>query len=364
MQRDAVEAGFDLKDASAWNVLFDGTRPVFCDLLSFTPLRMRRWWAFGQFARHFLLPLLVARRRGVHGHQAFRVWRDGMPPDVARSLIGPGRFLTRYWPLMAGKFDQPEARSAALEASRERQDAAAIARFRAGLHGGAEWMPAGCRPRPRASGASTWSGYASERQHYDDASVARKRALIGEWLARLQPGWVADFGCNSGEFSRIALEHDAQVVAIDGDHDALEQAFVAGDGCTGLHPVVATIDDLLGGRGWAGAEFAGLAQRLEQRFDVVMMLALIHHLAIAAAVPFDAVATFAARCTRRWLIVELIDESDSQLSLLCEQHQRQSSEFTRPRQREAFQRAGFRLELEIELPVGTRSLALLSLSHG
>ncbi len=36
LQKEAVETGFDLKDASAWNVLFRGTDPIFCDLLSFS----------------------------------------------------------------------------------------------------------------------------------------------------------------------------------------------------------------------------------------------------------------------------------------------------------------------------------------
>ena len=32
---EALENDWILKDASAWNVLFDGGRPVFCDILSF-----------------------------------------------------------------------------------------------------------------------------------------------------------------------------------------------------------------------------------------------------------------------------------------------------------------------------------------
>ena len=76
LQCAAVDHGFDLKDASAWNVIFDGTRPVFCDLLSFTSLAYRQWWAFGQFSRHFLLPLLASHRVGFRAGESFLVWRD------------------------------------------------------------------------------------------------------------------------------------------------------------------------------------------------------------------------------------------------------------------------------------------------
>ncbi|QEL54994.1 hypothetical protein [Chromobacterium paludis] len=35
INRDLAENGWELKDASAWNILFQGCQPVFCDHLSF-----------------------------------------------------------------------------------------------------------------------------------------------------------------------------------------------------------------------------------------------------------------------------------------------------------------------------------------
>jgi hypothetical protein len=53
--------GLGLKDASPYNVLFRGPRPVFVDLLSFEPRDAAdpTWLPFAQFVRTFLLPLLV-----------------------------------------------------------------------------------------------------------------------------------------------------------------------------------------------------------------------------------------------------------------------------------------------------------------
>ena len=58
--REAVSAGFLLKDATPLNILFDGPRPVFVDVLSFDPRDSSNpiWLAQGQFVRTFLLPLL------------------------------------------------------------------------------------------------------------------------------------------------------------------------------------------------------------------------------------------------------------------------------------------------------------------
>jgi len=356
LQAEAVERGFDLKDASAWNILFDGARPLFCDLLSFGTLQNRPWWAAGQFARHFLLPLLLSRDAGLHASQAFRVWRDGVPPESARAMLGVSRFLTRYWPLMA------RAGSGGEDAVRDRElasvSAADIGRHRRSLHTSLQWMLNGVRPALQHE-STTWSSYEEQRGHYNDASLEFKRRQVDEWLQRLQPSWVADLGCNAGEFSSIARLLGAEVIALDADHGAVQRLYRRLGGRSGIHPIFAQLDDLGQGRGWAGVEVPGLAARLDGSVDVVMMLALIHHLAVSAAVRLPQIGQFAYNCTRQWAIVEWLDSSDPLLRRLCVERQRDSSEFSIQRQRDAFVDAGFVVEATSSLPNSSRVLALL-----
>lgn len=359
LQREAVDAGHDLKDASAWNVIFDGTQPVFCDLLSFVPLRDRRWWAMGQYVRHFLLPLLLSRERGMRSFQSFAVWRDGVPPPVARRLIGPAIFVTRYGPLFFGQTGSAAGVHSAMQSLPE-VSAGAAAPFRRGLHTALEWMLAGLVPA--ASGRRStpgWSGYEEDRPHYAGQSLNKKRSTIDEWLARIRPEWVADFGCNKGEFSRMAAERGTHVVALDADHESIQQLYRTSPPHLRLYPIIAQLDDIGSGRGWAGIEHAGLAQRLQDRFDIVMMLALVHHLAIGASIPLAALAAFARTCTREWVIVEFIDEADPQLMSLCAQRRRRTNEFSLARQQAAFVDAGFQVEAEVDLFPAKRSIALL-----
>jgi len=358
LQQEAVAEGFDLKDASAWNVLFDGGRPLFCDLLSFAPLEARKWWAAGQFSRHFVLPLLLAQRRGLRGHQSFLVWRDGVPPATAREMFGTRRFLTKYWPLMADGSGGVHADTGDFAPSVDR---ASAQRFRDGLHASLTWMLEGVKPRSAGAPSpdAPWAGYVDQRAHYDSQNLVTKRVTVDQWLRLAAPAWVADLGCNTGEFSRIAAEQGANVVAIDADHDCIDRLFRSAGAASRLHCVVATLDDLGNGRGWAGGEFSGLAQRMTQHFDLVMMLALIHHLAIGASIPLPDVARFAARCTRDWVIVEFIDVADPQLASLCAQRQREPADFGIDRQRAAFVEAGFVLEAEVTLAPAHRVLALL-----
>ncbi len=100
ISRQILSVGLELKDASSWNVIFQGNRPVFCDHLSFQPIDKPQWWALGQFTRHFLLPQAASALRGFKPHQIFSAFRDGIHPHTARHLFGLRRYLTRYWPLM------------------------------------------------------------------------------------------------------------------------------------------------------------------------------------------------------------------------------------------------------------------------
>lgn len=357
LQKAAVAEGYDLKDASAWNVIFEGCHPVFCDLLSFEPLHDRRWWAMGQYARHFLLPLLVSRKRRMRAHQTFTAWRDGLSTEMARGLLGRGVYVSRHATLfLGGSIKCGESVNQPPDADGARH----IRRFRDGLHGALDWMLAGVAPRTQREGTgSAWSAYEGDRPHYGGESLALKRSWVANWLALLRPEWVVDMGCNQGEFSRMALAVGANVVAVDADHDSIQRLYLANGGSDRLYPVIAQLDDVSAGRGWAGVEHPGLAPRLGGRFDLVMMLALVHHLAIGAAIPLDEVAKFARGCTRGWVIVEFLHETDPQLLSLCVQRRRAPEEFSLDRQREAFLAAGFILEAEIDLSPARRSLALL-----
>ena len=359
IQQQATAAGFDLKDASAWNILFAGTQPMFCDLLSFQAHTREKWWAAGQFARHFIVPLWLAQQRGLHAMDSFKCWRDGVDPQQACALLGVKRYLHRCWPLVAGAAGTAvadNAPAAALPSER-------IRAFRARLYASMRWMLDGVRPKAgRAADASLWSGYMGDRGHYPASSLTEKQQQVHDWLAQLTPDWVVDIGCNTGEFSVMALDAGAQVIAIDADHACIERLDLAHLGQPRLHPVVAAADDLGGGRGWAGTEQPGLPARLAGSVDLVLMLAVLHHLAVGASVPLLQIARFAKACTRRWLIVEWIHPEDPQLALLARQRCREPGEFSLQRQRQAFVDAGFVVAGELSLAPASRTLALLKIA--
>jgi len=349
--RAVLPAGHDLKDASAWNIVFRGTTPVFCDHLSFEPIVAREWWAFGQFVRHFVLPLGVAKLKGIHAYRAFQLARDGLAPALARELMGGRRFLSRYWPLVVDYRPRaPGARASSTgdpTAFRER-----IYRY-----------CANAARAPNARRASHWSKYADERSHYSSGASRFKEQTVERWLGALRPAWVTDLGCNTGEYALLAQRCGAAVVvAVDYDHDCIEALFEGASG-TVVHPVIADLGDLPGGRGWMGTETPGLMTRLAGRADVVICLALVHHLAVSESIPLAEIARLLAHLSKAHAVVEIIGEDDPMLVTLAAQRQRDPHEFAPRRQLDALAEF-FTVEADEAIPETKRRIVLLRRRNG
>ena len=66
IQKFALENGFSLKDASAFNVTFHKGEMVFIDTFSFDFYTENQpWRAYKQFISHFFGPLLLAKYNGL-----------------------------------------------------------------------------------------------------------------------------------------------------------------------------------------------------------------------------------------------------------------------------------------------------------
>lgn len=347
ISRDIRSEGHELKDAAAWNVIFHGNRPIFCDHLSFQPITTPQWWAFGQFTRHFLLPLAVSQHRGLKPHQSYSTYRDGIQPDTARKLLGVHRYLTRYWPLMLGSKNEAKQTTQAPQKDGKQ--------LHESLYGFCQFLLNGGKPE---QANSHWADYTDTRHHYTDAASADKYQKVGEWLENTKPAWVVDLGCNTGEFTTLAARGGADVISIDLDHDSIQKLVLSQSNATNIHPLVTNLGDMVGGRGWCGDEFPSLMTRLHQKADMVMMLALTHHLAISEGVYLQKIAQMAAHITREFAIVEMLDETDPMVQHLCSQRKRNPQDFSVSAQVAAFGQY-FTTIASYAIPNTLRTLCLL-----
>jgi hypothetical protein len=312
IQRRALEFGMALKDASAYNIQFRGSRPVLIDTLSFEKINEGQpWVAYRQFCQHFLAPLVMMARRDVRLSQLLRVYIDGIPLDLASEVL-PWRTRFSYSLLSHIHLHAKSQKHYA-----DRQPSEWVKRRKMShlaYLGLLDNLESTVRKLTWALPSTEWSDYYEGTNYSDDAFEEKKR-LVGEYLRAIKPSVVWDLGANTGVFSRIASGMGIQTVSFDIDPVAVEKNYreCVRVGETGLLPLLIDLANPSPGMGWANSERMTLSERGPA--DAVIALALIHHLAISNNLPFERIASYFSRLCRV-LVIEFVPKSDSQVQRL------------------------------------------------
>jgi hypothetical protein len=309
IQQRALARGLSLKDASAYNIQFLRGRPLLIDSLSFEIYREGDpWVAYRQFCQHFLAPLALMSRRDIRLGALLRLYVDGVPLEMAVGLL-PWKARLNFGLLTHLYLHATSQRRFAGAEVRAAQGSRRVSRNGfLGLIDNLRRTVAGLRWNP---GRTAWAEY--ETMHnYSPAGLEDKRRLVAQALARARPASVWDLGANTGAFSRLASERGIPTLAFDVDPSAVEANYraVRANGETTLLPLLIDLTNPSPAQGWHHAERMALVQR--GPVDAVMALALVHHLAIGNNVPLPQVAAFFADLGR-WVIIEFIPKSDSQV---------------------------------------------------
>lgn len=308
---ELLEEGLGLKDATPSNVLFRGPRPVFIDILSIEkrdPLDPI-WLADAQFARTFLIPLLLNRRTGYPIHELFMFHRDGLTPGETVNRLPR---LRRWFPPDLGLVTLP-ARAEHLSGdnlyqSRRARDAGE-ARFI--LSHRLQALRKNLVRLAPVAGASAWSNYETACPSYSQEQQNVKRGFVEDALREIKPSRTLDVGSNTGEFSLMAAAAGSSVVAIDSDSEAVAALWRAATAAgADILPLVVDFARPTPAAGWRCQEHAGFPERCDGFFDCALLLAITHHLMVTDQIPLDQIFAAAASLTTRWLIVEYIGPAD------------------------------------------------------
>jgi len=157
-------------------------------------------------------------------------------------------------------------------------------------------------------------------------------------------------------FSRELSRRGVETTASDIDPAAVEQDYLAvkANGEQHILPLVIDLTNPSPALGWAHHERESLLER--GPVDLVMALALIHHLAISNNVPLPSVAQFFASAGK-WAIVEFVPKSDSQVKRLLATRKDIFDKYTEEGFEEAF--AGyFTIAEKTPIPGSERTLYL------
>jgi hypothetical protein len=266
------EAGLTLGPVPPTSIQFLGASPQLLDFGALRPL------SNGELAR----ALLAMRGAYILPVVICCLGRSGL---LRRALRSP-------FPLRESDF--PEASSLMTEfrtPARSGDDAADTLREYAAI---LQALPA---TRP----TSGWLSY------YERAAVlgTRKEEALEYALGALKPLTVLDLGSNCGRYSCLAAARGARVTAVDRDEACVTALFSTAERAgTEILPLVLDLVDPTPAYGPSPAPFPSAAARLKS--EMVLALALTHHLLLSRAFSMRGLATLLHELTGRWLVVEFV----------------------------------------------------------
>ncbi|MBN9660694.1 MAG: class I SAM-dependent methyltransferase [Acidobacteria bacterium] len=319
----ALRSGASLKDATPYNILFEGAKPVFVDALSLEPRSPGNpiWLALTQFQRTFLYPLAAAATCGIPLTTSIGLNREGPEPEHMTAWAGPVR---RWLPPILGLATLPSLLNRAArvqEQSFYRQDhttspekarfilGRAITRLRAKLDRFQQVRPT----------ATRWTDYQGDACHYSSGDLETKDHFVRNALSGLPPASrVLDVGANLGRYSELATQLGHRVVAIDSDTSVADRLFRKAAGTRAdILPLVVDLSAPTPATGWDNSETLSFLQRAEGKFDAVLMLAVVHHLLVTHRIPLGQIVRLASRITKDQLVIEFVAANDPQFVRLC-----------------------------------------------
>ncbi|MGL1863932.1 MAG: class I SAM-dependent methyltransferase [Pseudodesulfovibrio sp.] len=356
LQKRALERATVLKDATAYNVQFKGARPVFIDLLSFEPWKQGdTWQAYRQFCSHFLAPLALAAKSDLRLAQLSRQWIDGIPIDVTVSMLP---WKTRFSPgilmhlilhaSMQKKYADP--RSFKGKKNSSEMTIQKMLDINASLENTV-------RKLRFPAQETEWGDYYNDTNYTDDGTKAKLEII--ESVASQHAGALAiDLGANTGRFSRPLANHFGTVISADIDPAAVDRhyCYLLEHGPDNILPIVLDLSSPSPSLGWASQERKSFTERCEA--DMLIALALCHHLFFTVGTPFAQIATYFASLLRPggMLVCEFVPRDDSQVQRMLSARDDIFDDYTVEEFNQAFDAAGFEEQEVRSMPDSLRSI--------
>jgi hypothetical protein len=327
----ALRYGMSLKDATAYNIQFIGSQPVFIDTLSFEPTQDGLpWKAYGQFCRHFIAPMLLMKHVDLRCIHMLKSFLDGLPLDLVSRMLPRKTHLSLFVKLHIHLHARYLARHKYNTVSKRRMAQMSLRRLQAMLESIFRYLQ-----KLEYVKGTEWGDYYEATLNYTSQALDMKRQIVGEYLKKIRPVSVWDVGGNDGTFSRLAKDMSQFIFSTDIDLQALDQNYRQSvkNQEKNVWPLFFDVTNPTPDLGLHAGQLS-LEKRLNKiGIDCILALALIHHLSITNNYPFEFIARFFARVAP-YLVIEFVKPSDSWASELLARKQDAQELFTHYNQNE------------------------------
>ncbi len=300
-----------LQDATPFNVQWIGIQPVFIDISSFYKRKEGEpWMAYSQFCSTFLYPLMLQAYKGIRFNLCIRNVK-GIPINEFYKLFSSVEIL-----LKKGVFKHVyllgKIHSQYLKKRKKEKKSQLFFTKEMILHNLRSLKKLISKLQCKRD--SLWSSYTSYYS-YDESAIKEKKNFVSEVISKRKWKLVWDLGCNVGDFSILVAPYTNYTVAIDSDTTAIDTLYIKLQNRqhTNILPIVVDITDPSPNLGWNLQERKNLHQRGKP--DLILALALIHHLVIGENIRLDQLIKWFSSITRN-IVIEFVDRKDEMVQLL------------------------------------------------
>jgi SAM-dependent methyltransferase len=313
-----AERGLTLQDGHPWNILFDGTKPVYIDASSIVPTRDDILWApYQQFCNFFLFPLyLYAAGCDRPARWLLRDYLAGVTDDdllsalpVSFKLRHPRRTLSVTIPKLVSKLFErlpDELQQRILAISKFANSGPASIKLKQKFFESLRRDVDGLQLR---TGPSHWAKYydTGDKGYFQtDLSPGdwrQKHEAVRKILTDLRPQSVLDVGSNAGHYAKMAAVNGARVTACETDVSALTQCYdEARKEKSNILSLAVNVFSASPTPGRGGVACPPPTERFRSNF--VMGLAVIHHVVAGQRISIAPISEIFAALSSRWLLLE------------------------------------------------------------
>ena len=310
-----LENNATLIDASAYNVQFIASKPIFIDLLSLKKYQEGEYWTgHKQFCENFLNPLILKSKKGINFNNWFRGNLEGIHTNELNNTLNffdklsYNIFVHVY---LLNKIEINSEKNKTLKVNKK------IKKFpKKNFVSMLKQLKKFILNLDDKKKFTTWQDY-SKLNSYKPNEENEKIEIVKNFCSKNKFNMLADLGCNDGIYSKNALSAGCNfVVGFDFDINAVDKAFKKSEReKLNFLPLYYDASNPSPNMGWNDNERKNIEKR--GNFNGVIALAFEHHLSIAKNIPLEDVVKWIMFLAPKGLI-EFVPKNDPTIQKMLE----------------------------------------------
>ena len=307
-----LEKNCVLIDASAYNIQFINSKPIFIDTLSLSEYKEGSYWTgHKQFCENFLNPLILSSKKSIDFNNWFKGNLEGITTSDLNNILSLKDKLNFSLFFHVFLMDRYEKKALLKPKEISQQVEGKKALSKKSYKGMLLQLKKFILGLSKGKTLSKWSNY-SENNSYNSEEEVKKIRIIEDFIKKNKFNYLADLGCNDGLYSFKSLKCGAKkVFGFDSDLNVLNKAYLNSKKSNlNFQPVYMDFTNPSSNLGWDEKERQGLNFRM--RFNGMIALALYHHIVIGNNIPMEEAVGWLIRFAPKG-IIEFVPKEDDMI---------------------------------------------------